>query len=161
MSTPTDTPATKEMLTAGWQALARTEWDRARSLFEAAVGRDESGEALEGLSLAAWWLDDAETLFAKRERAYQLYRRDGDLRSAGRVATLFGIDYYSFRGESAIGNGWFRRAHRLLEELPPAPRARLAVDLGGPDPPPRRQRPGHGAAPGTRGGGARARPGRP
>jgi DNA-binding CsgD family transcriptional regulator len=121
MSTPTDTPATKEMLTAGWQALARTEWDRARSLFEAAVGRDESAEALEGLSLAAWWLDDAETLFAKRERAYQLYRRDGDLRSAGRVATLFGIDYYSFRGESAIGNGWFRRAHRLLEELPPAP----------------------------------------
>jgi ATP/maltotriose-dependent transcriptional regulator MalT len=121
MATPTDATTTKELLTAGWQALARTEWDRARSLFEAAVGRDESAEALEGLSLAAWWLDDAETLFAKRERAYQLYRRDGDLRSAGRVATLFGIDYYSFRGESAIGNGWFLRAHRLLEELPPAP----------------------------------------
>jgi ATP/maltotriose-dependent transcriptional regulator MalT len=34
---------------------------------------------------------------------------------------LLGIDYFSFRGEAAIGNGWFRRAHRLLEELPPAP----------------------------------------
>jgi len=121
MSTPTDTTTTKEMLAAGWQALARTEWDRARSLFEAAVGRDESAEALEGLSLAAWWLDDAVTMFATREHAYRLYRRDGDLRSAGRLATLLGIDYFSFRGEAAIGNGWFRRAHRLLEELPPVP----------------------------------------
>jgi DNA-binding CsgD family transcriptional regulator len=121
MSTPTDTPTTNELLTAGWEALARTEWDRARSLFEAAVGRDESAAALEGLSLAAWWLDDAETMFATREGAYRLYRRDGDLRAAGRLATLLGIDYFSFRGEAAIGNGWFRRAHRLLEELPPVP----------------------------------------
>ena len=121
MSTPTDTTTTKQMLTAGWQALARTEWDRARSLFEEAAGREESAEALEGLSLAAWWLDDAETMFATRERAYRLYRRDGDLRSAGRLATLLGIDYFSFRGEAAIGNGWFRRAQRLLEELPPSP----------------------------------------
>ena len=109
------------MLVAGWQALARTEWELARSLFEAAVGRAESAEALEGLSLAAWWLDDAGTMFATRERAYRLYGRDGDLRSAGRLATLFGIDYFSFRGEAAIGNGWFRRAHRLLDELTPVP----------------------------------------
>lgn len=121
MSTQTDTRTTKEVLAAGWQALARTEWDRARSLFEAAVSREESAEALEGLSLAARWLDDGETMFATRERAYQLYRRDEDLRSAGRLATLFGIDYFSFRGEAAIGNGWFRRAHRLLGELPPVP----------------------------------------
>jgi hypothetical protein len=60
-------------------------------------------------------------MFATRERAYRLYRRDGDLCSAGRLATLFGIDYFSFRGEAAIGNGWFRIAHRLLEELPPVP----------------------------------------
>jgi DNA-binding CsgD family transcriptional regulator len=119
VSTPTDTRTTEEVLVAGWQALARTEWERARSLFEAAVGREESAEALEGLSVAAWWLDDAETMFATRERAYRLYRRDGDLRSAGRLATWFGIDYFSFRGEAAIGNGWFRRAHRLLDELSP------------------------------------------
>jgi DNA-binding CsgD family transcriptional regulator len=37
------------------------------------------------------------------------------------MATLLGIDYFSFRGEAAIGNGWFRRAHRLLEALPPVP----------------------------------------
>ena len=121
MSTPTDTTTTKEILAAGWEALARTDWDRARSLFEAAVERGVTAEALEGLSLAAWWLDDGETMFATRERAFRLYRRDGDLRSAGRLATLLGIDYFSFRGEAAIGNGWFRRAHRLLGELPPVP----------------------------------------
>jgi LuxR family transcriptional regulator, maltose regulon positive regulatory protein len=118
LSTPADT-TTEQLLSEGWQALARTEWERGRTLFEAAAERDESAEALEGLSLAAWWLDDAETMFSTRERAYRLYRRDGDVLSAGRLATLFGIDYFSFRGEPAIGNGWFRRAHRLLEALPP------------------------------------------
>jgi DNA-binding CsgD family transcriptional regulator len=118
VSTPTDA---QELLSAGWEALARTDFERARNLFEVAVGQDESAEALEGLSLAAWWLDDAETMFATRERAYRLYRRDGDLRSAGRLAIGFGFDYFSFRGQPAIGNGWFRRAHRLLKELPPAP----------------------------------------
>jgi len=121
MPTPADTFATQEALTAGWEALAATDWERARRCFEAAMERESSAEALEGLSLAAWWLDDAEAMFDTRERAYRLYRRDGDRLSAGRLATLFGIDYFSFRGEAAIGNGWFRRAHRLLEGLPPAP----------------------------------------
>jgi len=96
------------------------EWAEARACFEAALARQTSAEALEGLSLAAWWLDDAATMFETRQRAYGLYRRRGDACSAGRLATLLGIDYYQFRGEAAIGNGWFRRAHRLLEELPPA-----------------------------------------
>ena len=128
MPTPADTFATQEALTAGWDALAATDWERARACFEAAMEREPSAEALEGLSFAAWWLDDAETMFETRERAYRLYRRDGDLLSAGRLATLFGIDYFSFRGEAAIGNGWFRRAHRLLEELPRRPsRAGFAI----------------------------------
>jgi len=121
MPTPADTFASQEALTAGWEALAATDWERARTCFEAAMERESSAEALEGLSLAAWWLDDAEAMFDTRERAYRLYSRDGDRLSAGRLATLFGIDYFSFRGEAAIGNGWFRRAHRLLDGLPPAP----------------------------------------
>ena len=121
MPTPADTVATQEALAAGWEALAATDWERARASFEAAMEREPTAEALEGRSHAAWWLDDAETMFETRERAYRLYRRKGDLRSAGRMATLLGIDYFSFRGEAAIGNGWFRRAHRLLEGLTPVP----------------------------------------
>ncbi len=128
MSTPTDIPTTKEMLTEGWQALARTQWDRARSLFETAVGRDESAEALEGLSLAAWWLDDAETMFATRERAYRLYRERGDDRGAARLALALAEDALIFRGEEAVSNGWSERARRLLADLEPSPEhAVLAV----------------------------------
>jgi ATP/maltotriose-dependent transcriptional regulator MalT len=108
------------LLVDGWQALKRMEWQRARACFETAVARERSAEALEGLGLAAWWLDDAATMFEARERAYLLYRRQGDRCSAGRLATLLGIDCYQFRGEPAVGNGWFRRAHRLLDGLPPA-----------------------------------------
>jgi DNA-binding CsgD family transcriptional regulator len=107
-------------LSDGWQALKRMQWSEARACFETAAARDASAEALEGLSLAAWWLDDARTMFETREHAYALYRRRGDKYSAARLATLMAIDHYQFRGEAAIGNGWFRRAHRLLDELPPA-----------------------------------------
>lgn len=97
------------------------EWAQARACFEAAVAHDAGAEALEGLSLAAWWLDDAATMFEARERAFALYRRVGDCRAAARMATLLGIDHYQFRGEAAVGNGWFRRAERLLEGLSPCP----------------------------------------
>ena len=118
----TDAPAVRrDPLDAGWEALGRMEWAEAFACFEAAVTHDPSAEALEGLGLAAWWLDDAVTMFDVRERAYRLYRRRGDSRSAGRVATLLGIDYHQFRGDTAIGSGWLRRAHRLLDELPRAP----------------------------------------
>jgi hypothetical protein len=49
------------------------------------MAKAPTAEALEGRSHAAWWLDDAETMFEARERAYRLYRRDGDLRSAART----------------------------------------------------------------------------
>jgi LuxR family maltose regulon positive regulatory protein len=115
------TASQQELLASGWEALERTEWEEARARFEAALAERTSAEALEGLSLAAWWLDVARTMFSARERAYALYRKRGDRRAAGRLATLLGIDHYQWRGEAAIGNGWFRRAHRLLEELPPVP----------------------------------------
>jgi hypothetical protein len=49
----------QEALTAGWEALAAADWEGARACFEAAMERESTAEALEGLSLAPWWLDDA------------------------------------------------------------------------------------------------------
>jgi DNA-binding NarL/FixJ family response regulator len=102
---------------AGQEALARGAWDEAHTCFEAALRGEETPEALEGLGMAAWWRDDAIVTFDARERAYHLYRQRGDYQGAARVATYLAYDYYSFRGEYAIANGWFQRAHRLLEGL--------------------------------------------
>ncbi len=81
----------------------------------------ETPGAFEGLSWAAWWLDDAETVFAARERAYRLYREQGDAADAARMATWLAADELDFRGGAAAASGWLRRAHRLLDPLEAGP----------------------------------------
>jgi LuxR family transcriptional regulator, maltose regulon positive regulatory protein len=120
-----------DLVHTGHEALARGAWDEARARFEAALLAEESAEALEGLGIAAWWRDDAAVTFDARERAYRRYRQQGDRQGAARVATYLAYDYYSFRGEYAVANGWFQRAHRLLEDLDPLPEhAILAIYEG-------------------------------
>ena len=106
---------------AGWAALAEGRWEDARAVFEGLLAGDTSPEALEGLSWAAWWLDDADTVFATREHAYRLYRNAGDPRSAARMAIWLAADQLDFRGAWPVASGWLRRAHRLLDPLPVSP----------------------------------------
>jgi DNA-binding NarL/FixJ family response regulator len=105
----------KDSLDGGWAALGKGDWPGARACFEEDLAAMETPEAREGLSWAAWWLDDAETVFASRERAYRLYRRGGDAAGAARMATWLAADELDFHGASAVAAGWLRRAHRLLE----------------------------------------------
>lgn len=115
------TEQARTLVASGHARLAQGDWPGARAAFEAARDLGETPEALEGLGMAAWWLDDARSVFEARERAYQLYQRRGDRRAAGRVATLIGLDAFHFRGQTAVARGWHRRAHRLLDGLPTAP----------------------------------------
>jgi LuxR family maltose regulon positive regulatory protein len=105
-------------LEAGWDELRQGRWEAARVLLLAA---EETPEALEGLSWAAWWLDDAEAVFSAREAAYRLYKTRGDAAGAGRMATWLAADQLDFRGAWAVASGWLRRAHRLLDRLEPGP----------------------------------------
>jgi LuxR family transcriptional regulator, maltose regulon positive regulatory protein len=105
----------------GWRYLKEGRWDRARAAFEAALPRSESPEDLEGLSWAAWWLDDAEAVFRSRERAFLLYRKEGRPVAAARMAIWLAVDHLDFRGAGAVARGWLRRAGRLLEDLDPGP----------------------------------------
>jgi ATP/maltotriose-dependent transcriptional regulator MalT len=114
-----DVPATG--FEAGHAALSRGHWAEARHAFEAAFAHEATPETLEGLATAAYWQGDGGALLAAREEAYRLYQKRGDRRSAARVATQLALEYEAGRGESAISNGWLRRAHRLLEGLPPSP----------------------------------------
>ena len=118
-------------LDLGRTALGRGDWQAARLAFDRSLQTEESPEALEGLGLAAWWLDLAEVVFDVRERAYRLYRERDDGLAAARMAVWLAWDTAAFRGEQAIANGWLQRAQRLLEGRPDTTeRAWLALRSG-------------------------------
>ncbi len=114
----TNADIVSDAIAAGRDALASGAWMQARERFEAALRREESGAAWEGLGWAGYWLHDADLTLHARERAYQTYRAAGDLGGAGRVAAWLAADFLEFRGDDAIASGWIERAHRLLDDLP-------------------------------------------
>jgi DNA-binding NarL/FixJ family response regulator len=122
MSLVTESPdPSTTVRAAGWAELGAGRWQEARTLFDEALAAGETAEGYEGLSWAAWWLDDAETVFDARERAYRLYRRSDDARSAARMAAWLASDQLDFRGAAAVAGGWLQRAHRLIDPLEPGP----------------------------------------
>jgi LuxR family maltose regulon positive regulatory protein len=110
-----------DRLQAGRAALVEGRWAAARASFQEALAEEETPEAFEGVSWAAWWVDDAHAVFEARELAYRLYRRRGDAAAAARMATWLAADQLDFNGAWAVASGWLRRAHRLLDELEPGP----------------------------------------
>ena len=115
------TPHIPNVLEAGWQALAACHWEEARAAFATALRQEESAEALEGLGWASWWLNDVDETFGARECAYRRYRERGDDLAAARMAIVLAADHFMRRGEHAVANGWFRRAHHLLDGRDAAP----------------------------------------
>lgn len=119
-------------------AFERHEWREALDLL---TETDQSQELeppdLERLAEAAWWMGRLGDTIGARERAYAAHRRLGDARGAARMAIKLASDY-GFKGEGSLSAGWFRRAERLLGEVPESPehgylsrrRAALAVDRG-------------------------------
>jgi LuxR family maltose regulon positive regulatory protein len=111
----------QSLLQLAHQALGRGAWEDARRGFTDALAEQEGPEALEGLGLAAWWLDDAAAVFDARERAYRLYVARCDRRGAGRVAMSLAQDAIYFRGQPAVARGWLGRARELLAGGEPIP----------------------------------------
>jgi hypothetical protein len=54
------------LLASAHERLARGEWQKAREAFETVRVVVEEPEVLEGLAMAAWWLDDADAVFEAR-----------------------------------------------------------------------------------------------
>ena len=102
-------------LAAGRDALQRHAW---REAFEQLRGADFAEplppEDLELLAEAAGWVGRLDESIAVRERAHAAYLARGDRRRAGFIALLLSHDYFA-KGQSSIGNGWIRRAERLLD----------------------------------------------
>jgi ATP/maltotriose-dependent transcriptional regulator MalT len=106
---------------AGWTELGEGRWEAAAAAFDEAIAAQETPEAVEGLSWAAWWLDRADVVFDARARAYRLYKERGDPAGAARMATWLACDQLDFRGAVAVARGWLARAQRLLDPLEPGP----------------------------------------
>jgi LuxR family maltose regulon positive regulatory protein len=106
-------------LDAGWAALSRGDWERARAAFEESLAEGESPEALEGVGCAGHMLNEDRLTIDARERAYRLYIERGDKGSAARIAAWLAADCLMFRGEPAVASGWLQRAHSLIDDLDP------------------------------------------
>lgn len=110
-----------DLVRRGQAALTSGAWLDARALFERALQDGQSPEALEGLGLACWWLDEVDRVADARERAYRGYRELGDARGAARVALALAEDALIFHGQEAVSAGWSERARRLLVDLEVVP----------------------------------------
>jgi LuxR family transcriptional regulator, maltose regulon positive regulatory protein len=91
-----------DALQHGFDALSSGSWAEARQAFETALAAEETPEAFEGFGMAAWWLDDAQSVFEARDRAYRLYRQRRDAQGAARVAVALAEDSLYIRGEAAV-----------------------------------------------------------
>jgi len=104
------------------------DWQTARALYEEIAQETNAPEAWAGLGEAAWLQQDSRRMIDARLTAYRLYRDRADTVPAARMAIALGNDFLDFRGDAAVANGWFKRARRLLDPLPPsAEHARLNV----------------------------------
>ena len=106
-----------ELVQRGREAAARGAWREAYDLLVAADSPELSAEDLELIGEAASWTGPTEHCIQARERAYSAYVASGDQRSAARLALALVRDHSLARAGS-LAAGWFRRAERLLRDVP-------------------------------------------
>jgi DNA-binding NarL/FixJ family response regulator len=112
------TTTTSDPVATGRQALADGDWTAALGAFEIALATSESGEALDGLAVALWWLNRVDEAVARKEEAYAAFKRRGDTASAVRVALWLANEYAAVYANAPAANGWLARAERLVADLP-------------------------------------------
>ena len=112
-------------LAAARGALGRHDWSAAYARAAAAASVDDTdeldretalatGDRLDTLAEAAWWVGRLDECITARERAYGHFDRAGAGRPAGQCAVWL-YTHYSFKGKRAIATGWLRRARRALD----------------------------------------------
>jgi DNA-binding CsgD family transcriptional regulator len=97
------------------QLRRRRDWSAAYDAY-AGLG-DRTGEVVEGLAEAAWWLGRMAEAIELYTEAYRLHLGADDLEQAAQVAVLLSI-HTRLVGEASQSAGWIGRAQRVLETLP-------------------------------------------
>jgi DNA-binding CsgD family transcriptional regulator len=101
---------------AGFLSLDRGDWAAAAKAFEAALDRDETTDALDGLDQARWWMCDLTTAIDLRARAYAAYIDDGRHANAVRCAAWLAGEYFTVHGNLPASGGWVSGADVQLEK---------------------------------------------
>jgi DNA-binding CsgD family transcriptional regulator len=104
------------LIEEGMAALRDGDAATARRTFELALGAGESGEVLEGLAEALYLEREYSPSAAHYERAYSVYRREGQQMAAGRAARTVAWITGNVLGNWAVRSGWLARARVILEE---------------------------------------------
>jgi DNA-binding CsgD family transcriptional regulator len=104
-----------DLLRSGREALAAADWERARSCFQQAREREETPEALDGLSEVAHFEGDYDSAIELKELAFAAYRRRGKQVEASDIARLLAFLHGTFHGNFAVASGWMGRAESLLD----------------------------------------------
>jgi len=117
VAAPTATTPAEEEREAGRNAFARHSWREAfETLSNAQALRALSAEDVERLAESAWWIGRVDDSIAAHERAYAAYMDEGTPRRAAVVAVRLAEDFFNRQAKS-IGNGWLKRAERLLQDV--------------------------------------------
>jgi DNA-binding CsgD family transcriptional regulator len=123
-----DRPSQADLIAAGDGSLRDGEWTAARKQFQHAVELGESAAALEGLSTAAWWLNQIDDAIGYRQRAFTLHQREGRPGPAAFCAVWIGAQYFAVHANMAAAEGWITVGQKLLTEAGPCREmARLMV----------------------------------
>jgi ATP/maltotriose-dependent transcriptional regulator MalT len=108
---------TQDLLQRAQEAVQAGDWSAAKEGFEAALEREEAGEALFGLGIALQWLGDAESAVRLWERAYADFRRRRDAQQSVLAAFYLCLGYRMILGNGAASRGWCQRASSVIEDL--------------------------------------------
>jgi ATP/maltotriose-dependent transcriptional regulator MalT len=108
---------TEALLESAQQAVRAGDWPAARRGFEAALERDEVGEAWFGLGVALQWLGDPTSAIRHWERAYADFRRRRDAEQAVLAAFYLCLGYHMSLGNEAASRGWCQRAASVVDAL--------------------------------------------
>ncbi len=113
------TESAHNLIDAGFVALQKSDWALARQQFERALQETPSPQAYDGLGIACWWLNDIRSAHQHRMAAYNGYKSAGQLGQAAIVAYWLGREQVFLHANITAMQGWFARAERLVELLPP------------------------------------------
>lgn len=102
-------------LGAAQESLRSGRWAQASEQLALVLSAGESGEALEGMGTALWWLGRVRDSLRYRERAYAVHLADRRHAQAAMVALDVSVSYLSNLDNSAAAQGWIARARRAAD----------------------------------------------